>query len=295
MQTLTEDHNAPFCLIYGDTNSGKTTSIIRTAPQPIYCISAEGDALKSVAVCKAEGEEIDITVVMPDSHEDLMDTLNRMLLKVLKRRAAGEQFKYNTVLFDSGTYWMNCKLAIRVEDDRNEDRKGIDEGKLSAMTKTDWSEVNTCNSQMARLTDLLKSLANAGVMVIMTAQMQYDPKWNNELEAAPCFNYKDYNKALKGYFDYIGYTIPHLDEDTGKVKYPPRLSFSGNQGYLVKWRGVQPKYLITAFKLNKIFKWFVDSIEGKEEMEEVVKECTAVAEAEEVAEKEEAKADDYDY
>lgn len=264
MLDLTEEHNAPFCLFYGETNGGKTTSIIRTAIQPIYCISAEGDALKSVAVCKALGEDIDITAKMPESHEDVMDTLNRMLLKIRERRATGKAFKYNTVLFDSGTYWMNCKLAIRVEDDRNEDRKGVDEGKLSAMTKTDWTEVNTINSQMARLTDLLKAIANEGVMVIMTAQMQYDPKWNNELEAAPCFNYKDYNKVLKGYFDYIGYVMPNIEEETGKVLYPPKLSFSGSQGYLVKWRGVQPKYLITSFRLDKIFKWFADK--GREDV-----------------------------
>lgn len=264
MLDLTEEHNAPFCLFYGETNGGKTTSIIRTAIQPIYCISAEGDALKSVAVCKALGEDIDITAKMPESHEDVMATLNRMLLKIRERRENGKAFKYNTVLFDSGTYWMNCKLAIRVEDDRNEDRKGVDEGKLSAMTKTDWTEVNTINSQMARLTDLLKAIANEGVMVIMTAQMQYDPKWNNELEAAPCFNYKDYNKALKGYFDYIGYVMPNIEEETGKVLYPPKLSFSGSQGYLVKWRGVQPKYLITSFRLDKIFKWFADK--GREDV-----------------------------
>jgi hypothetical protein len=286
MLELTEDHNAPFCLFYGDTNSGKTTSIIRTAPQPIYCISAEGDALKSVAVCKALGLDIDITAKMPESHEDVMGTLNRMLLKIRERRASGLQFKYNTLLFDSGTYWMNCKLAIRVEDDRNEDRKGVDEGKLSAMTKTDWTEVNTINSQMARLTDLMKAIANEGVMVIMTAQMQYDPKWNNELEAAPCFNYKDYNKALKGYFDYIGYVMPNLTED-GKVIYPPKLSFSGSQGYLVKWRGVQPKYLITSFRLDKIFKWYADK--GKE----IVK-AAPDAESEEVKEVEVAVVEDPD-
>jgi len=85
MLELTEDHNAPFCLFYGETNGGKTTSIIRTAPQPIYCISAEGDALKAVAVCRDKGETVDIKVVMPESHEDVMDTLNRMLLKIRKR------------------------------------------------------------------------------------------------------------------------------------------------------------------------------------------------------------------
>ncbi|MEE9355210.1 MAG: hypothetical protein V3U75_06440 [Methylococcaceae bacterium] len=281
MLDLTEEHNAPFCLFYGETNGGKTTSIIRTAPQPIYCISAEGDALKSVAVCRNLGETIDITAKMPESHEDVMDTLNRMLLKIRQCRADGDAFKFRTLLFDSGTYWMNCKLAIRVEDDRNEDRKGTDEGKLSAMTKTDWTEVNTINSQMARLTDLLKAIANEGVMVIMTAQMQFDPKWNNELEAAPCFNYKDYNKALKGYFDYIGYVMPNLTEE-GKVQYPPKLSFSGSQGYLVKWRGVQPKYLITSFRLDKIFKWFAEK--GREEVskapdaepEEVAKEVITI-------------------
>ncbi len=256
MKTLTEDHNAPFVLVYGETNSGKTTSIIRTAPQPILCISAEGDALKSVAVCKDKGEDVEVKVVMPDSHEDLMSALNKIALKV---KEDPKSYKYRTILFDSGTYWMNCKLAIRVEDDRNADREGIDAGKLSAMTKTDWTEVNTVNSQMARLTDLLKSIANMGVMVIMTAQVQYDPKWNNELEAAPCFSYKDYNKALKGYFDYIGYTMAVVEvgeDDKRRTVYPPKLSFSGEQGYLVKWRGVQPKKLTTAFRLDKIFSWY---------------------------------------
>ncbi len=287
MLELTEDHNAPFCLFYGETNKGKTTSIIRTAPQPIYCISVEGDALKSVAVCNDKGEEVNIKVVIPESHEDLMDTLNRMLLKIRKRRAEGKQFKYRTVLFDSGTHWMNCKLAIRVEDDRNVDREGIDAGKLSAMTKTDWTEVNTVNSQMGRLTDLLKTIANEGVMVIMTAQMEFDPRWNNELEAAPCFNFKDYNKALKGYFDYIGYVMTRTKKivnadgkDAGGVKviYPPYLSFSDSQGYLVKWRGVQPKYLITPFRLDKIFKWFVE----KGQTGKVVKVAEAEQEAEQV-------------
>jgi hypothetical protein len=159
------------------------------------------------------------------------------------------------MVFNSGTFWMNVKLGHRVEDDRNEGRKGVDEGKLSAMSASDWTEVNAVNSQMSRLTDLLKTLSQYGVMVIMTAQLQENPKWNRELEAGPCFNYKEFNKALKGYFDFIGFTIPNVDE-SGNVKYPPLLSFSDQQGYLVKWRGVQPNKLTTIFDLSKRFKWF---------------------------------------
>ncbi len=258
MKELKEEHNAPFLLAYGETNSGKTTSIVRTAPGPVLYITVEGDALKSVAVCKKLGEEVDIKVLTPDSQEDLMNYLLALALNI----SQGKKFKYRTIVFDSGTHWMNCKLGIRVEDDRNADREGVDAGKLSAMTKTDWTEVNTVNSQMGRLTDLLKEIANMGVMVVMTAQVQYDPKWNNELEAAPCFNYKDYNKALKGYFDFIGYTIKNVDPETKKVLYPPKLSFSDAQGYLVKWRGVQPKSLIGPFDLSKIFAWYTKRKEG---------------------------------
>ncbi len=264
MKELKEEHNAPFMLIYGETNSGKTTSIILTAPGPILCITPEGDALKSVAVARKAGIDVDIKAVQPSSHEDLMGTLNKIALKVEKEN---EAYKYKTIMFDSGTYWMNSKLSIRVEDDRNRDRKGEDQGKLSAMSKTDWTEVNTVNSQMMRLTDLLKTIANNGVMVIMTAQMQEDPKWNRELEAAPCFNYKDYNKALKGYFDFIGFTIPRLDADENVI-FPPLLSFSGSRGYLVKWRGVQPKSLTGLFDLSKMFKWYVKRVSGKGEATE---------------------------
>jgi hypothetical protein len=269
LRELKEDHNAPFALFYGDTNSGKTTSIIRSAPGPILFISVEQDALKSVAVCKALNEAIDIKVVCPESHEDLMAYLNKIALTLMKEPA---RFKYNTLVFDSGTFWMNCKLAIRVEDDRNKGRNDKDKGRLSAMTKTDWTEVNTVNSQMARLTDLLKEIAGLGVFTIMTAQMQEDPKWNRDLEAAPCFNYKDFNKALKGYFDYIGFTIPRTkrvdpeDEDSEvETVYPPLLSFNGQHGYLVKWRGVQPKKLTGTFDLSKIFSWYVKRKGGSED------------------------------
>jgi hypothetical protein len=250
-------------MVYGETNSGKTTSIIRTAPNPILYISAEGDAMKGVAVARAYNESVDIDVVEPLSQEDLMKSLGEMADEIISNR---ESFKYKTIVFDSGTYWMNCKLSIRVEDDRNKDRKGLDQGKLSAMTRTDWTEVGTVNSMMCRLTNLLKSIAGSGVMVIMTAQVQYDPKWNSELEAAPAFKYKEFNSALKGYFDYIGYTITKtevvdVEKNQIKVIYPPLLSFSAKQGYLVKWRGVQPKSLIGSFNLRKIFKWYADRVE----------------------------------
>jgi hypothetical protein len=256
MQLIKRENSAPFILIYGDTNSGKTTSIVLTAPEPILCISVEGDVWLAVDVADKQvrdglrNKKVDITPMFPCSHEDLMD----FLLKIIEEAKTGK-FKHKTVFLDSGTFWMNVKLAIRVEDDRNVGRIGNDDGKLSAQSKTDWTEVNTANSQMSRLTDLLKILSDCGVMVIMTAQLQENPKWNSDLEAGPCFNYKDYNKALKGYFDYIGFTIPNLDDD-GDVVYPPNLSFSGEHGYMVKWRGVQPKKLITKFDLSKRFAWF---------------------------------------
>ena len=250
MHPIKRENDAPFILIYGDTNSGKTASCIRTSLQPIHCISPEGDTWKAIDAIEALGETVDIHVDMPDSHEDLMDSLNAII-----RDAKAGKYKYKTFIFDSGTYWMNIALAIRVEDDRNVGREGDDVGKLSAQTKKDYTEVNTANSQMSRLTNLLKKLSHCGVMVIMTAQLQEDPKWNRELEAAPCFNYKDYNKALKGYFDYIGFVIPSLDKN-GFVTYPPKLSFDSQQGYLVKWRGVQPKKLTTIFDLSKRFAWF---------------------------------------
>lgn len=249
MESIKRENNAPFMLIYSPTNCGKTTSIVRTAPQPIHCISPEGDTWKSVDAIEALGETVDIHIDMPTSHEDLMDSLNAIILE-----AKAGKYKYKTLLFDSGTFWMNVKLGIRVEDDRNVGRKGADVGKLSAQSATDWTEVNTVNSQMSRLTALLLELSHCGVMVIMTAQEQINPKWDRELEAGPCFNYKDYNKALKGYFDYIGYAIPNVKND--KVVYPPLLSFSDQQGYLVKWRGAQPNNLTTVFDLSKRFAWF---------------------------------------
>lgn len=250
MKQVKRENTAPFLLVYGDTNSGKSCSIARSSPQPIHFIDPEGDTWKAVDAIEALGETVDIHVDMPETHEDLMESLLD-----IESQASQGQYPYKTLVFNSGTFWMNVKLAIRVEDDRNIGRKGLDEGKLSAMSKKDYTEVNTVNSQMARLTDLLKSISHHGVMVIMTAQLQENPKWNRELEAGPCFKYKEYNEALKGFFDYIGFTIPRLD-DNGRVVYPPQLSFEDQQGYMAKWRGVQPKKLTTVFDLSKRFAWF---------------------------------------
>ena len=259
MQLINRKSNATFILIYGDTNSGKTSSIVLTAPEPILYISVEDDVWLAVDVADKQvkdglrDKKVDITPMIPDMHEDLIDFPNQII-----EEAKVKKFKFKTVVFDSGTFWMNIKLTIRIEDDRNVGRvkEGHPEfGKLSAQTKKDYTEINTANSQMSRLTNLLKILARHGVMVIMTARQQDNPKWNRELEASPEFNYKEFNKALQGYFDYIGFTIPNLDDD-GEVVYPPNLSFSGEHGYLVKWRGVQPKRLITKFDLSRRFAWF---------------------------------------
>jgi hypothetical protein len=258
MRKIKREDTAPFILIYGPTNIGKTTSIVRTAPQPIYYISVEGDVCKSIDVVEDHGESVDIDPECPESHEDLMETLNSILIDCKQGT-----FMPKSLIFDSGSHWMNVELAIRCEDDRNVGREGGDKGKLSAQTKTDWTEVNTANSQMVRLTHLLREISLCGVMVVMTSQEQSNPKWNRELEAAPSFNYKDYNKALKGFFDYIGFALPNFEKDADgefieplKSKYPPLLSFCGNRGYLVKWRGIQPKNLTTKFDLSKRFSWF---------------------------------------
>jgi hypothetical protein len=204
----------------------------------------EGDAWKSIEVIQDLGEPTDIKIVAPDSHEELMEDLNEMIVQI----KAGK-FMYESILFDSGSYWMNCKLAVRLEDDRNE---GRDTGKLKDQTVTTWDEVGAANSQMSRLTDRLKTISKLGVFTVMTAQMMENPKWNRDLEAAPCFLYKDFNKILKGYFDYIGFLQTNLDDDNNPI-FPPDISFSSELGYMVKWRGIQPRVLKGPCDFSKIF------------------------------------------
>ena len=63
MRPIKRENNAPFLLLYGPTNCGKTTSIVRSAPQPIHVISNEGDTWKSIDAIEAHGETIDISII----------------------------------------------------------------------------------------------------------------------------------------------------------------------------------------------------------------------------------------
>lgn len=251
MQELKKEDTAPFVLIYGDTNVGKTTSILRTVPQPIYCISTEMDAFKSVEVIENEGEKIKIKIVVPESQEDLLDNLNT----ILKALSEGKK-PFVTIVFDSASFYMNCKLQGRLEDDRFND-KGFKHGAKMSLVKythTTFDEVGSANSQMRRLTALFQQISKLGVGVYFTAQMSENPKWNRELSAAPGFNFKEYNLALKSYFDYIGFLTNRFNEE-GDIVYPPLISFRSEDGsFMAKWRGVQLKNPTGVCDFGKIFK-----------------------------------------
>ncbi len=218
--------------------------MLRTMPQPIYCISTEEDPWKSIEQIESLGEAVDFKPVTPTTAEDLVDTLNKIIVD-----AHNGDFPFKSILFDSATYFMNVTLTERVEDDRNENKNT---GKLKDVTEKGWGEIGTINDQMRRITGLFKKISKLGVFVGWTAQMESDPKWNRELAAAPAFSYKEYNKVYKGFFDYIGFLIPCVTD--GKVVFPPYISFSSpDDSYVVKWRGKQLETPTGPCDFRKIF------------------------------------------
>jgi hypothetical protein len=97
------------------------------------------------------------------------------------------------------------------------------------------------SSHMFRLTAALGRLSQAGKIVIVTALLTENPKWNRELAAAPALKGKEFPANMPGFFDLIG-LVEHRKDDNGKLVYPPRVRFqSPDDSFVAKFTGVGNK------------------------------------------------------
>ena len=80
-----------------------------------------------------------------------------------------------------------------------------------------------------------------GKVVIVTALLQENPKWNRELAAAPALKGREFPVNMPGFFDLIGLVESRTDGD-GKLIYPPRVRFqSPDDSFVAKFTGAGNK------------------------------------------------------
>jgi len=261
--------NTPLVLIYGETNVGKSTSSLASLPEPILDIVTE--PRDPEIALRAIGRKVDVTFVMIEDVEEVSDFLGEKSLELRQGK-----LPYKSILLDSGSYLLNVAMMMKAEAQTAEagvfksrqkvggvvvekfERPFIDE------TKLDYSAWGAIGRHMMRITALLGEFARNGVVAVMTALLDKEPKWDKtgRLKAAPAFAGRYYAVNCPSYFDLIGLVTTRTDEK-GEVVYPPLVSFgSPNDDFVAKWTGprVNPVGVLDFKKILAVFR----KGEGKE-------------------------------
>lgn len=219
-------------MLYGPPGVGKTTSVLQTSWMPILYIQTEPRSLKP-SIDAANRPDLDLRVAVYERWTGLMEFV-----------ANEKNFEgVRTIVIDSFSHLMNVGLAAEIEDEAFEARTATDKATkpLVSQVKMSMEGYGGLASQMFRLTALLGKLSRSGKIVIVTALLNENPKWDRELAAAPALKGREYPVNCPGFFDKIGLVTPRTNGD-GVIVYPPKVRFrSPDDSFLAKFTGVGSK------------------------------------------------------
>lgn len=218
-------------LVYGETGSGKTTSILSSAPDPILYVATEPRPLKP-SLDAAGRPELDIDVAEYTTWSELIEFIAK----------PQNTQRYKTIVVDGFSHLMAVGLSTEIEDEAFESRTLDERTKkpLVSQVKMSLEGFGGLASHMFRLTAALGRLAQRqGKIVIVTALLQENPKWNRELAAAPALKGREFPANMPGFFDLIGLVQTRTDQD-GNILYPPLVKFESPDGsFVAKFTGVK--------------------------------------------------------
>ncbi len=222
-------------LLYGDSDSGKTTSFL-TLEDPSLHINTQAKDARTTFHQFKHGNKI--TCVSPEGFDDLMDSLNRWVEQA--KGKTDKPFPFRSVMLDDLTF-SQSSFRFELEDDRHGVRQFEDEKKtgIRGLTdrfrfeKPDWRSIG---SMMSRITYLLMQFSKCGIVVVATAIATHDtPKYGGGLRTAPNLEGFDYTRLLHGFFDFIGYIIQPFSFNDKMEPILPRVSFhSEDQTYMAR-------------------------------------------------------------
>lgn len=213
-------------LIYGETGSGKTTSCLQSLPDPILYFAIEPrNPMPSIDAADRPG--LRINVCKYEGWMNLIETISSL-----------SNFRqYSSIVFDSISYLMTI-LGQEIENESFDCRSREEQKKkpLILSAKLSVEGFGGLASQMSRFSRSIGRISEVGKIVVCTALLQENPRWDRELSAAPALRGREYPTIMPSYFDLIGLVRSRHDTG-GKVIYPPIVSFEGEEGYLAKWTG----------------------------------------------------------
>ena len=218
--------------LYGSTGVGKTTSILQSSPEPVLYIQTEPRSLKP-SLDAANRPDLKINVAVYESWSGLMEFITNIT----------NFEKYATVVVDSYSHLMSIGLSSEIEDQAFEARS-VKEREIKPLVnavKMSIEGYGSLSSHMFRLTTALGRLSQAGKIVIVTALLAENPRWNRDLSAAPALKGREFPVNMPGFFDLIGLVEPRTDGD-GNLVFPPRVRFqSPDDSFVAKFTGTGTK------------------------------------------------------
>lgn len=145
-----------------------------------------------------------------------------------------------SIVVDSYSYLMNVVLSNEIEDQIFEARDAKERlvKPLINKAKLSLEGYGGMAAQMVRATKAFQRLSLTGKIVVVTALLEENPKWDRDLAAAPRFKGREFSEDMPGLFDLIGLVRKRFD-DKGNTVFPPHVAFEG-VGFLCKFTGVKP-------------------------------------------------------
>jgi hypothetical protein len=258
--------NGIFILLYGEMGVGKSTSILQTAPDPIkYIVTEPRDPERWLSAADRPGVRIDFCLYQ--NWFDLLEFLNKPVLSTwYKGEGEKNPVPVRTIVIDSLSYLMNVSLSNEIIDERIEvtEEKGKKalRKELTDSAKLSLEGYGGLAGQMTRLFNLLGILSQQGYIVICTALLEENPKYNRALKAGPALRGKDFSRNIGSYCDLVGLvdTRYRYDEQnkiyTSEIVYPPFVHFEGDGSFLCKLTGTKLRgYSPVPLDIEKIIKF----------------------------------------
>lgn len=248
--------------IYSDPGVGKTTSVLKSAPRPIIYLACE-PRNPSENIRIAELGKDDILILIPETWQDLLDTISNMIMH--PEGFPNDVRNYKTLFVDGVSHLMNVFLSNELEDESFDARDAKDKliKPLINSAKLSLEGYGGLASQMHRFTKLIGRLSAQGMVVIVASLAKTQPKWDRDISVGPNLKGKEFPLDMPGSFDIIGWVQTRRDE-AGRIVYPPIVSFREGEGYMAKFCGLRKGGLQGPLDVGKILA-FRDKMMGEAE------------------------------
>ena len=228
-------------MIYGASEVGKSTSCIESMPKKLlvlHCERRNPDSSFEALEDKYSHIRNEVDFGLLQKQEELLNTLHLEILPTAKNGifTFGDT-EYHSLLIDSLSHFLNVEIITEMEDQTRKAeifkirRDIIDSYRLDEMAYGSLASIGH------RVCNVLKTISQQGIFVVIVASGVESPKWNRALGYAPGFAGRKFGNEFLVHLDFCGMVYQRTNEQ-GEILYPPGVSFkSPNNDFTAKWTG----------------------------------------------------------